>query len=84
MTFTDNPEYHLSVHDHGNIHHNRIVRWGRGLSSLRKGDYFDFAVDKRHAAGLGRLYVATTDFYVDDPEDEIGCIDAEEVYNPEI
>jgi hypothetical protein len=84
MTLLDNPDYYVSVHSSGNIHCNHIVRWTRGFSTLKKGDYFDAAKEERHAWGRGRLYVATSNFYVDDPEDEIGCIDAEEVYNPEI
>jgi hypothetical protein len=82
MILNDDPKYYVSLLRTGSIHCHEILKYMRGLSRLKKGDFFDFSLDKSESYGFGRIYVATSDYYV--TPTGIGKIKAEETYNPEI
>jgi hypothetical protein len=83
MILIDDPKYYVSLLYSGSIHCHEILKYMRGFSKLKKGDYFDFAHDKNESYGFGRIYVATSDYYIT-PNTKQGRIQAEETYNPEI
>jgi len=84
MVLQDRSDCFVSILSSGNTHCCVELRRTRGFRSIRKGDYFDFGDTPYGNSGLARIFVATSNYYVDDPDDEIGCINAEYEYNPEI
>ena len=81
MKIRNNPNYYVSKLSNCNSHTKKILNTRRGFYFLRKGDCFDFALDKQYSYGGGRIYRATSDYYL---ENGLGFITAEEEYNPEV
>lgn len=79
----ENKEWFVTVFDSTNIHVATRVREVRGIFSLKKGEAFDFSTINFWDNAVPRYQVVNS-YYVDDPEDELGCIDAIQTYNPEI
>ena len=76
-------DLYVSTFTSTNIHCAAHKRNFRGISSLKKGDAFDYS-RKGYWDNVMPRYEVVTSYYVDDPDDEIGCIKARVTYDPEI
>jgi hypothetical protein len=83
LILKQNPELFVTVFSGSNIHCDVCVRNCMGIKSLKKGEAFDFS-ERGYWDNAVPRFRALTDYYVDDPEDEVGCVNAVQTYNPEI